>query len=683
MSSPRAFSAVLAALGVLVSLLAVTASAMAAVPSVRVAGTSAPAAASAPRVGAVSSSSRIDFEVELALPHQVAAEAFAHAASTPGNAQYGRYLSAAAWEQRFSPSAGEVSEVERYLEQSGLTVTGVSADRMVIRVSGSAGTIERTFGTTLSYRRVDDKRLRFTDRNIAVPAALAQVVAGVAGLDQVIARPDSTTDNPASSSATTAVTPQPPGFRVAHPCASYYSQLLDTTLPPFGGGYPSPAPWAVCGYTPPQLRSAYGLTSGADGSRVTVAIVDAYASPTLFSDAHHYAQLNDPSHPLSSGQFGELLPSSFNDQDPCGASGWYGEETLDVEAVHTTAPGANILYAGGHNCGEADLNEAVRSVVDGHLASVITNSYGDDGGDILDSPSMRADVDNVLMMAAGTGISVLFSSGDDGDEYTTIGQVAADYPTSSPWATGVGGTTLQLGAGGQRSGEFGWSTARAFLCNQTYEAGGGCTASQLGQWLPIQQSLDGASGGGTSQVYPQPSYQAGVVPTSLSEAGGGPAPMRVSPDISMDADPATGFLEGETQTFPNGVYYDQYRIGGTSLSSPLFAGVIARADETAGHALGFLNPALYGLYRVPGAFYDVLPAGKQDMSRADFANSITEFDGKLYTTRIIDYEGREEFCETTGKCRTREVALHTAPGYDNMTGLGSIGTAFLSALTGP
>ena len=81
-----------------------------------------------------------------------------------------------------------------------------------------------------------------------------------------------------------------------------------------------------------------------------------------------------------------------------------------------------------------------------------------------------------------------------------------------------------------------------------------------------------------------------MVPTSLSESALPPTPMRVEPDISMEADPATGMLVGETQTFPNGVFYDQYRIGGTSVASPLLAGVIARADQTAGHALGFLNP---------------------------------------------------------------------------------------------
>jgi hypothetical protein len=142
-------------------------------------------------------------------------------------------------------------------------------------------------------------------------------------------------------------------------------------------------------------------------------------------------------------------------------------------------------------------------------------------------------------------------------------------------------------------------------------------------------------------------------------------------------------LVGETQLFPNGVYYDQYRIGGTSVSSPLMAGVIARADETAGHPLGFLNPKLYSLSGKPGALNDILPAGKQDMARADFANSVDASLGFLYTTRIVDYEGQEQFCTDDGVCTTRDAALTTAPGFDSMTGLGSPGDSFVQTLGSP
>jgi len=238
-----------------------------------------------------------------------------------------------------------------------------------------------------------------------------------------------------------------------------------------------------------------------------------------------------------------------------------------------------------------------------------------------------------------------------------VGQVTPDYPASSPYATAVGGTSLQVNQDGQRLGEYGWSTARSFLCNSTYQAADGCSAAQHNTWLPIDLALDGGSGGGTSRVYTQPDWQAGVVPANLSHANGG-APMRVVPDVSMEGDPGTGMLVGETQTFPNGTYYDEYRIGGTSVASPLLAGVIARADSQAGSSLGFVNPALYSLSGNASALYDVGPAGKQDQSRSDFANSIDSSQGFFYTTRIIDYEGQEQYCTSTGACATRDVALN-------------------------
>jgi subtilase family serine protease len=351
------------------------------------------------------------------------------------------------------------------------------------------------------------------------------------------------------------------------------------------------------------------------------------------------------------------------------------------------APDANILYAGAENC-LGSLFSTVQKVVDGHLADIITNSWGDNAGDVLDDAGTRAAFDNIALMAAGTGISLMFSSGDNGDEFTTVGLSVPDYPPTSPWVTAVGGTTVEIGEHGRIGPQFGWSTARSFLCNDTFAALGGCAASQQGTWTPFDPALDGGSGGGTSFVYGQPSYQAGVVPFALSHKNasliGSGDPTRVVPDISMDGDPGTGFLVGETQTFPNGVFYDQYRIGGTSLSSPLFAGLIALADQANGSALGFLNPLLYSLHNNAAAVTDILPSGKQDESRADWANSLNVNDGRLFTTRLIGYQGQEAFCPPTNdpKCIFQDVSIPALPGYDAMTGLGTPGSNFIAALTG-
>ena len=678
--------------GVVAAILSIAGPAAAAAPArVRLNNSQSPATGHSARVGSLAGATKIDLEVVLKLADQPGAATFAHSVSTPGNPAYGKYLTAKQWEARFSPSAASVAGVTAFLRRSGLKVGTVPADRLFVPATGTAAQIEQAFGTSLALYKVQGTTLRLATRSLSVPADIADAVAGVSDVNQTVMHPAHTTGAPASSTQAAASStqaaapgqsiPQPPGFRVGTPCGQYFNQQLDTVLPPYGHGYPANPPWAVCGYTGPQLRLAYGLTGGATGRGVTVGIVDAYTSPTLFSDAHKFANQTDPGNPLRANQFAELPAKAYNQVKLCDAPGWFGEQTLDVEAVHDTAPGANILFAGAHNCENGPLVRSLNKIVEGHLADVVTNSYGDPAGDALDSANDRAVYDNVLLMAGATGISVMFSSGDWEDNYTLTGTTSPTFPASSPWATGIGGTTLAIGSDGSRLNEWGWSTARSFLCNAAYVAAGGCTASQENTWLPIDLALDGGSGGGTSSVYPQPPYQAGVVPKSLSESGSS-TPMRVEPDISMEADPGTGMLVGETQTFPDGTYYDTYRIGGTSVASPLFAGVVARADQTAGRPLGFLNPAMYSLSGQSNAIYDVLPAGKLDQSRADFANSLDATDGILYSTRIIDYEGLEQYCATAApsSCATQQLTQHVTRGYDNMTGIGAPSSGFITAL---
>ena len=182
------------------------------------------------------------------------------------------------------------------------------------------------------------------------------------------------------------------------------------------------------------------------------------------------------------------------------------------------------------------------------------------------------------------------------------------------------------------------------------------------------------------------------MPAELAAKAGTGVANRVVPDISMEGDPSTGMLVGETQEFADGTYYDQYRIGGTSLSSPLFAGLMADADQAARGSLGFVNPLLYHLDsggQNPGAFFDVLPAGQQAVVRNDYLNGENAAAGILTTARILGLEGATEFfCPQpnpeTGECEVEveeaPESLSAAPGFDSMTGIGSPGDQFIEAL---
>lgn len=671
-------------------------------------GTAAPPAAlGTPTVGSVPPAASIQFDVALNLRDAAGADALVREVSTPGSAQYRQYLTPAQWEARFSPTAAQVSAVTSWLSQEGFAVGTVSPDRLRVAVTGTAAQVEQAFSTSLSYHVVDHRTVRLVDTSLSVPSSIAALVAGAPGLNQDVATPAATWSTATASSGAPASTPSstpttpgttaapaqgggpspyppPPGFKPAPPCGKYYNQKYDTKVPPYDS-YPYPLPYETCGYLPGQFRSAYGVaaqvTAGQSGQGETVAIVDAYASPTLLSDVQTYDETADPTHPLSSSQFSTLYPSSYDEPTLCTASGWYTEQTIDVTAVHAMAPGAHILYAASPNCLNT-LTDTVGTVVDGHLANVVTDSWGYTGGDLLLGPATRLPMQDILLMADGTGVSVLFSSGDDGDNFPVLGVTAPDYPASSPYDTAVGGTTLQIGASGQRIGELGWSTYHSYLCTKVLFGTLGCTKTTKDTWLPLL--FDGGAGGGTSYNYAQPWYQTGIVPSSMSHENApvvGPTPMRVVPDFAMDADPSTGLRIGQTQTFPNGVYWATSRWGGTSVASPLLAGVVALADQAAGASLGFLNPALYKLDTThPSAIYDVVPGGKQGEERVTYANRFDATTGLLYSTRIITYEGTETYCNGATNCATRKNTLVTQPGYDNMTGLGTPGKNFVSAL---
>jgi subtilase family serine protease len=651
-------------------------------------------------VGGVARSSRVDFDLVLKLRDAAGAEALVRAVSTPGSPSYRHYLTTAQWESRFSPATSAVSRARAWLRSEGFRVGATSKDRITISASGTAGQVENALGTGLENYRVAGHTVRMATREMSVPASLVGIVAGAMGINQSIATPADSSGTAAGAAASRAsgkkvvFPPAPPAFITAKPCGDYYNQKIATVTPPFGHGYPAKVPYQVCGYKPPQFRSAYNVGS-ATGKGQTVAIVDAYGSATIASDMTRYFNMNDPGNSFANADFRQLLSTPFRlsafYQDECDPASWLVEQAIDVDSVHTMARDAHVLYVGARSCFDPDLFAADQKVIDGRLADVLTNSWGDTGGDLLDDVATRTAFDDLFMLGDTTGMTLLYSTGDDGDNFNLLGLSAADYPASSPYVTAMGGTSLKIGKDGQEIGELGWATGRSFKCTANVVGElPSCTSKTLNTWLPV--TFDGGSGGFTSYNYTQPWYQAPVVPASLSTRNEfiiGPTPARVVPDISMEADPSTGILVGYHQTFPNGkAEYFQSRWGGTSVASPLMAGVIADvngvAQATGGSDVGFINPAIYRLASNPAAIDDVLPGGKQGQLRVDHAFTyIQNGKGLLYSFRELTYEGPITYCDATGNCATRPNTLSTAKGYDSMTGLGSIGPKFIFDLASP
>jgi len=559
-----------------------------------------------------------------------ALKAEAVAVATPGNAQHGKFLTTAQYQARYAPTAATVASVRAWLKSSGLKVTGVEAHNRYVSVAGTVAQAQRAFGTKLNRYNHAGQVVTAPSSAVVVPASLAASVLTVSGLDTSVHK------------AKPADIPPPDSFQNAHPCSRYYGQIqakykadFKTPLPKFNG---QTLPYAICGYTGPFFRAAYegaNLTN-LDGSGVTVGIVDAYASPTIRKDANKYAGLHGDGN-YGSSQFSQWNAAAFTDVDLCGASGWFGEETLDVEAVHAMAPGATIRYYGAASCFDNDLMAALQRVVDENRVQLVTNSWGDVEANA--SADLVVAYEQIFLQGAVQGISFMFSSGDNGDELANTGIRQADYPTSDPYVTSVGGTSTAIDGSGTLAGETGWGTHKYSLPANT--------------WTPLG-FLYGA-GGGASSLFNKPAYQTGA---------GVPGSYRQVPDVAMDGDPTTGMLIGETQTFPNGVHYGEYRIGGTSLSSPLFAGMTALSLQNAGTAAGLLNPAVYANRAT--AFNDVSgPAFDVGNVRVDYANGNDASNGLLYSVRTFN----------------QDSSLKVTTGWDSVTGAGSPNPGWFDAFS--
>lgn len=594
-------------------------------------------ATAAAKVADTAAGTDVTFRVYLRTRDEAGAEALAQQVSDPHSAGYAQYLTPAQVKAQFAPTRSQVDSVRGWLGSAGFAVGSVPTNNAYVQATGTTAQIDRAFGVQLGEYTVAGQTLRAPDTDLTIPASLTGTVLGVVGIDQSqsLLKPE--------LAGTPNVVAPPKGFRNARPCSQFFGQQLDTTDPQFQGRTLSYAP---CGYTPAQLRGAYGIdqavAAGIDGRGVTVAIVDAFGSPNLFADSVTYAQRNDPAHPLLASQFtAEVADPTPGQEDPsqCNAVSWYTEQALDVQAVHAMAPGAHILFVGGADCQNLTLDASLNSIVAAHSASMVSNSYGNAGED-LDASDIQA-FHQIAVQAVLEGIGLYFSSGDSGDEAAVVGRPEANFSADDPWVTAVGGTSLGIGAHNQVVLQTGWEIGKASLGNGVWNA-------------PVYQS---GAGGGTSRVFAEPFYQQGVVPDALAaENQTGTARGRVVPDISMLADPNTGFLMGLTQTFPEGVSYDQFRIGGTSLACPLLAGMMADSDQLDHFHHGFINPLIYAVTSRTPAISDVQPVTGQGVVRVDFVNGTDATGGLVRTVRMFN---------------DPDQTIHTTAGYDNVTGVGS------------
>lgn len=341
-------------------------------------------------------------------------------------------------------------------------------------------------------------------------------------------------------------------------------------------------------YDPAQIQAAYDeqplFARGIDGRGQTIVIVDSFGSPTIRRDIAAF-----------DAQFHLLAPPSLRIIQPAGAVpaydpktttmvGWAGETTVDVEWAHAIAPGANILVVETPvsetegAVGFPQIVTAENYVIRHHLGDIISQSFGANE-QTFSSPSSLVSLRSAFVAAAAAGVTVVASSGDTGvSDYTTATGKnfsltrTVTWPASDPLVTAVGGTQLSLNTKGRR-------TAPDQVWNDSYNP----LANNF--VFGTSKPHPNASGGGLSSVFSRPSYQQSVAAVVGDHRG--------IPDISMSA--ACSGLVDTYQSFAGPTPPGWYYVCGTSEAAPLFAGVVALADQEANHGLGLINPALYAM----------------------------------------------------------------------------------------
>jgi len=308
----------------------------------------------------------------------------------------------------------------------------------------------------------------------------------------------------------------------------------------------------------------------------------------------------------------------------------------------------------------ADLDEAVNWAVVHNFGNTISNSWSTIEG--FANPVVFDRVNRILEVAVAKGIDVNFATGDFGDEVSRVGSVRVDFPASSPFATGIGGTSLALNPDNTMAFQTGWGNNLTRIVD-TIAAGSPPVVP------PLHLGFQGGAGGGSSLIYTKPAFQSGI-----------PGSTRQVPDISMLADPFTGAEFIETIDGVLGVDV----VGGTSLATPMFSAVMAIAAQKAGHGLGQAAPLVYNL--PAGAVTDV-PATSSpnnvtgvingDPQSADSLAAPLENTTSYFSALYNSPFSTRWFVITFGT----DSSLTTGPGWDNVTGVGTPdGWNFVNAL---
>jgi subtilase family serine protease len=584
----------------------------------------------------------------------------------PASSEYRDWLSFSQIEANYGPTAQEANAVKKFLSAHDLSIVQADPHHFFVRARGTIAHVSAAFRVKLSNFNVNGKVIRANATNpyidSAAAAPLVHLVSGLSNQQSEIVPIQRSTPSASASSVKAAAArsaSSPSNYFTSNCFSAPTTDVLTTNggLPAatFTGNLYDATNIGGCGYTPAEIQAAYGLSAlyneGYDGKGQTIVIFEICNTATIQSDANAF-----------SSQFGLPTLNSTNFRvigypvaSPCDLPDV--EESLDVEWAHAIAPGANIVVLVTPNI-EADsgfaqdIDVALLYVVSNHLGNVISFSYG--LPEIYLAPADLDQTNLLTQIAAISGVSADFSSGDSGD-YTEYGIPATVlYPADTQYGTAVGGISLALNSSNAIKWQSGWGTNTNLLDDQ-----GLVSDPPLG-------SFYAGSGGGPSAFFSKPAFQGKLT-------GG----FRLLPDISWIGDPFTGVVVAQTD---NDVYppLEWFPIGGTSVACPMFSALWAIANQEAGTPLG--QAARY-VYSMPSStITDIVPVGSSTNVKGTVtdASGVTSYSASALaqpldgTTVFYDALWNVPLNLYTVELVTfgTDTNLQTAPGWDDVTGVG-------------
>jgi kumamolisin len=560
---------------------------------------------------------------------------------TPGTAQYGKWLAKGQFDADFAPTAATSEAVTSFLQGHGLAVDATTSP-FLLRAVGSSAQIASTFSTPIdTYRNANGVDFFSNSSTVSLPTSLAPSVLGVVGLSNTVRLQNSVQ-----------IAQRHRGGEPS--CETPYPSNLTQLEAIFAGGAYGYGGGPNCtGLTPSQTNSIYNAPQAgprAQGAGATLAVFElsAYNQSDItnwaqtFYGPHYYPRLSNVN--VDGGPL-----ATNTSQCPTGDTCVYGyggdiEVEADIEQQLSISPDINqILVYNAPNdfTGQTELDEYTQ-IANDDIADSISSSWAECESDVGES---YAEAENIVFeQMAAQGQSMFAAAGDTGafecirdGTFSVNPPLEALDPGAQPWVTSVGGTSLETdnpGSNPRPTYPYGvesvWNILN--LCNETTTGLADCAEY-------------GAGGGGHSIFWGRPAYQRGPGVNNAYTVSG-PAncalaaarqACREVPDVSANADELTGIAEycsGSSYLSPlnpPGVPYASacegitdaaaphwFQIGGTSLSSPLWSGILADRDAYQGYRSGNANYLLYGLFNTPGSyspfgyFHDITGIGQQE-----------------------------------------------------------------------